>query len=132
MPQLKHLACTVQWADTGAPFQEYGTVYGDGIVETFIVVPDEPQPFNIHLKSLNFICEGLATVVFIDGNYQANRNRVNLKPFAKNTPRGRTEVDFLLRQKEKPIGDGVYMGREWRFDNHNIGKMQISAVSRPH
>ena len=62
-------------------------------------------------------------VVFIDGNYQCNRTRVNLQPPKKGLPASRTEVDFLLRQKEKAYGDGVYMGREWRFDNHNIGKI---------
>lgn len=122
MPQLKQLSCCLQWADTGAPFQEHGTVYGDGVVESFIIVPNKPQGFSIRLTSRGFICEGLVMIVFIDGNYQCNRTRVNLLPPANDRPVKRTEIDFLLRQKEKSQGDGIYLGREWRFDNHNIGE----------
>lgn len=123
MPQLKQLSCCIQWADTNAAFQEYGTVYGDGVVETFIVVPNKPQGFCVRLKSRGFIYSGLAMIVFMDGNYQCNRSRVNLLPPKKDQPMNRTEVDFLLRQREKSQGDGVYMGREWRFDDHNIGNV---------
>lgn len=123
MPQLKQLSCCIQWAETGAPFQEYGTHYGDGVVETFLVVPDHPQAFTIRLVSRGFIFEGLAMVVFIDGNYQTNRNRVNLVPPKKDLERNRTEIDFLLRQKEKSHGENVYMGRQWRFDDHNVGEL---------
>ena len=121
MPTLKSLACGVQWAGTNTFFQEYGTVYGDGLVETFIAIPDTPQAFNIRLTSRGFIFQGLAAAVFIDGHYQCNRNRVNLVPAKKNSSKARTEIDFLFRQKEKRIDDGTYMGREWRFDNHNTG-----------
>lgn len=122
MPTLRNLSCHIQWAATNTPFQEYGTVYGDGVVETYIAVPDKPQPFNIRLTSKMFIYEGLATAVFMDGTYQCNRNRVNLIPAKKGSPRERTEIDFIMRQKEKTIGDGTYMGRQWRFDDHNIGR----------
>lgn len=67
-------------------------------------------------------------IVFIDGNYQCNRNRVNLQPHKKNLPQDRSEIDFVVRQKEKPMGDGTYLGREWRFDDHNIGLMASSGV----
>jgi hypothetical protein len=122
MPALRDLACTVQWAGTGAIFPEYGTQYGDGVVETFIAVPNHPQGFTIRLKSRKFIAEGLAMVVFIDGNYQCNRNRVNLRPAGKDIPEDQSKIDFLVRQKEKPLGDGTYMGREWRFDSCHLGQ----------
>ena len=121
MPTLKGLTCQIRWADTNAPFKEHGTCYGDGLVETFIAVPDKPQPFNILITSKVFIYEGLAAVVYMDGVYQANRNRVNLVPPKKGVPRGRTDISFTIRQKEKTTGDGTYIGRSWRFDNHNIG-----------
>src|ERR1700761_8350575 len=123
MPALKDLVCHVQWADTGSPFPEYGTVYGDGLVEAYIAVPDHPQVFNIRLTSRKFISEGLAMVVFIDGQYQCNRNRVNLEREHKRLADNRSKVDFLVRQKEKPLGDGTYMGREWRFDDFNLGEL---------
>src|ERR1700744_1510119 len=127
MPVLKDLACHVQWADTGSQFPEYGTVYGDGIVETYIAIPSHPQVFTIHLTSHKFISEGLAMVVFIDGRYQCNRNRVNLKPRTKDSAENRTNIDFLVRQKEKSLGDGTYMGREWPFDDTNLGESQAIA-----
>lgn len=129
MPQLKQLSCCIQWADTSVPFQEHGTIYGDGVVESFILVPSKPAGFTIRLTSHGFIYEGLAMIVFIDGNYQCNRCRVNLKAPKKDRLTRRSEIDFLLRQKEKPYGDGIYMGRQWRFDNHNIG-MYSSLIQR--
>jgi hypothetical protein len=121
MPRLRQITCQVEWPDTGLKFEEYGTVYGDGLVETFIAVPDKPQPFSIHLTSKGYIAEGLAMLVYMDGEYQCNRNRLHLKPPEKAQARDRTDVDFRLRQKEKTIGGGTFIGRDWRFDSHNIG-----------
>lgn len=126
MPSLKQLRCEIEWGNTKTPFPEYGTTYGDGVVETYIAIPDHPQPFAVHLTSKSYIAEGLAMFVFMDGDYQCNRNRLNLKPPAPGTPRNFTEVDFRVRQKEKPLGDGSYLGRGWRFDKHNIGKLPLN------
>lgn len=129
MTKLKKLLCQVLWADTGTPFREYATCYGDGVVETFIIVPDKPQIFTIRLTSTDFIYEGLSAAIFMDGHYQCNRNRVNLLP-AKNKPaRDRTEISFLFRQKETSLGGGMFMGREWRFDDHNIGNLNTPHLS---
>lgn len=122
MPQLKQISCCVQWADTQAPFPEYETQYGDGVVETYIVIPETPQAFCIRLTSHGFIYEGISMVVYIDGKYQCNRNRVNLKPPQKGQESKKCEVDFLLRQQETSLNSGAYIGREWRFDDHGIGK----------
>jgi len=127
MPNLKDLACHVQWADVNVHFQEYGTVYGDGVVETFITVPNHPHAFTIRLTSRRYVAEGLSAIIFIDGNYQCNRNRVNLHPYRKGVPKTRTEIDFVLRQQEEPIGEGMYIGREWRFDDDNIGLLQRAS-----
>ncbi|OQV01619.1 hypothetical protein CLAIMM_06944 isoform 1 [Cladophialophora immunda] len=132
MPTLKDLVCHVQWADTGSAFPEYGTVYGDGVVETYIAIPSHPQAFTIRLTSRKFIYRGLAMVVFIDGNYQCNRNRVNLQPAKDDVPEIRTNIDFLVRQKEKPLGDGTYMGREWRFDDCNLVSQLPEGVDKGH
>ncbi|KIV84153.1 hypothetical protein PV11_06123 [Exophiala sideris] len=132
MPTLKDLVCHVQWADTGSPFPEYGTLYGDGLVETFIAIPNHPQAFTVRLTSRRFIFEGLAMIIFIDGNYQCNRNRVNLQPPKKDRPKNRTEIDFTVRQKEKALGEGTYMGREWRFDDFNIVSQLPEGVSQSH
>ena len=131
MRSLKDLICHVQWADTGSPFPEYGTIYGDGLVESYLAIPPHPQVFTISLKSRMFISEGLAMIVFIDGQYQCNRNRVNLQPLQPGkdeSPTSKSTINFLLRQKEKPLGDGTYMGREWRFDDCNLGECPFGVL----
>ena len=133
MPTLRQLSCSIEWGNTGVPFTEYGTRYGDRVVETWIAVPDKPQPFAIHIKSKGFIADGLAVIVFIDGQYHCNRNRTNLRPCKGNTRSQATEIDFIMRQKEKSIGDGSYLGRDWRFDSANIGRnvqFDLSALTQ--
>ncbi|RMZ77696.1 hypothetical protein DV738_g4332, partial [Chaetothyriales sp. CBS 135597] len=120
MPTLRNLSCQILWADSDAPLREYGTQYGDGVVETYVAVPDKPRRFYIRLTSNGFVHHGLAAIVFMDGTYQCNRNRVNLIPPRQGLPRERSEINFVMRQKEKTIGEGLYMGRQWRFDDHNI------------
>jgi hypothetical protein len=68
-------------------------------------------------------------VVFIDGNYQCNRNLVGLQPPQRNMSKEYSEIDFTVRQKEKPMGDGMYIGHEWRFDDHNIGSSLLHLRS---
>ncbi|KPI38486.1 uncharacterized protein AB675_4301 [Cyphellophora attinorum] len=120
MPSLRKINCNVLWPQ-GTPFKEYATTYGDGIVETFIAVPgDKPQKFSIRVTSKGYIYEGLAAVVFVDGVYQCNRNRVNLVRPKKNLPLERTEIDFYLRQEERKLTeDGHFLGSDWRFDDFN-------------
>ncbi|RVX68024.1 hypothetical protein B0A52_08435 [Exophiala mesophila] len=132
MPALRDLVCHVQWASTDSPFPEYATQYGDGVVETYITIPSHPQSFTVRLFSTKFIADGLSMVVFIDGNYQCNRNRVNLRPPKDGQAKHLSEIDFTVRQKEKPMGDGKYMGREWRFDNHNIVPNIPEGVKESH
>lgn len=119
MPSLGELECQIEEANTGHPFEEHGTLYGDGVVETYIVIPTSPQNFSVRLRSKGYISEGLAALVFMDGEYQCNRNRLNLKPPKRGFPRSATEINFRMRQKEKPVGDGSFIGRDWRFDTHN-------------
>ena len=121
MPTLKHLSCSLEWGNTGIPFQEYCTKYDDGVVETWIAIPEKPQPFVLRLTSKCYIAEGLAMIVFVDGEYHCNRNRTQLKPLRKGAAKEETVINFLLRQKESPRRDGTYWGREWRFDDVNIG-----------
>ena len=106
MPSLKDLVCSVE-LESGQALQEYMPTYGDGLVETFIAIPDDVNPFTVRLKSTAFIAEGLSMHVFIDGVYQCNRNRIDLvdrskqgKPLDK-----RALVDFLVRQKEEKQSD---------------------------
>jgi hypothetical protein len=98
------------------------STYGDGVVETFIAVPNNPEPFAIHLKSSAYIAEGLAMYVFIDGVYQCNRNRRGLVNRRSDTRLDRRSlVDFLVRQKEENQRGGDIIAREWRFEKLNIG-----------
>ena len=105
MPLLRDLNCSIELSDNQEPLQELGTVYGDGLVETFVPVPKKQQTFTVHLSSKNFIAPGIAMYVFIDGIYQCNRNRQNLK--LRRPPDRRSLVDFKVRQKEERQKDGL-------------------------
>ena len=121
MPTLKHITCNVEWASTNSPLQEHQTTYTDGYVETHIAVPPLPTAFCIHLQSSGYIAPGLAMFVYIDGVYQCNRNRHNLKTPDKATSRSQTEISFRVRQKEERRSDGTFEGKQWRFEKVNIG-----------
>ncbi|KAF2705379.1 hypothetical protein K504DRAFT_494267 [Pleomassaria siparia CBS 279.74] len=122
MPSLKGLTCSIEPAHTKEPLQEYGTIYNDGFVETFVAVPSDPKPFTVHLKSTQYIASGLAMYVFIDGVYQCNRNRQGLKSCNPPDTR-RSLVDFRVRQKEEKRHDGTTIARDWMFE-----KLQIAAA----
>ena len=118
MPTLKQLTCTIEWSTSGTslPLPEYQTSYSDGIVETYIAVPPLPTPFSIRLKSDGYIAPGLSMFVYIDGEYQCNRGRNNLKIPDGRIPTNQTEVNFVLRQKEEAIAPGDFFGKAWRFE----------------
>lgn len=121
MPSLKDLHCSIELPDHENQLREFGTAYGDGSVETFLAVPDRAQPFAIRLTSTKFIATGLAMYVFIDGVYQCNRNRQNLK--LRNPPDRKALVEFVVRQKEERQDDGTMISRNWNFEKLNIGKL---------
>ncbi|SLM40724.1 hypothetical protein LPUS_11565 [Lasallia pustulata] len=60
--------------------------------------------------------------VYMDGDYQCNRNRRNLKIPDGNTPRKDTEINFNVRQKENLLEDGTFAAREWRFEKLNVSE----------
>lgn len=124
MPLLKQISCHVQLSDPyGTVLREHGTQYGDGFVETFIAVPDEPSEFCITLSSSGFIAPGISMFVFMDGQYQCNRNRRGLIIPGRGVPSFQTEVNFVVRQKEHKRADGKFVARPWRFEKLNVGKM---------
>lgn len=125
MPTLKQLTCTIEWAGSGVPLKEYSTAYSDGFVQTYVAIPPVSTAFNVHLKSNGYIAPGLAMFVYMDGVYQCNRNRRNLRIPDGTMPRKCTEVDFRVRQKEEKREDGSFLGKEWRFEKLNIGETDL-------
>lgn len=119
MPTLKKLICSVEWSDSGISLQEHNTSYVDGVVKTHIAVPSKPSPFSIRLRSDGYISSGLAMFVYVDGVYQCNRNRQNLKIPDGTSTRKQTEVNLHVRQKEEMMRDGTFRARQWRFQNLN-------------
>ena len=132
MPTLKHLTCHVEWSSSNIPLEEYNATYADGFVSTYIAIPSTPTPFSIHLTSHGYVAPGLAMFVYMDGVYQVNRNRRNLKIPGEGTKRSHTEVDFRVRQKEELLWDGSFEGKEWRFERAKIGEpVPPSGVELP-
>lgn len=124
MPVLKHLTCNVEWQGPSLPLREYQTSYADGFVETYVPVPEIPTPFSIHLQSHGYIAPGLAMFVYIDGVYQCNRNRSNLKIPDEKISRKQAEINFRVRQKEEIMADGSFRGKQWTFKKLEIGKLR--------
>ena len=128
MPVLKDLKCSIELSESQRTLQEFGTTYGDGFVETFVPVPSKTQSFSIHLTSDKFIAPGISMYVFVDGVYQCNRNRQDLK--LRKGSDSRSIVDFKVRQKEEKQKDGSMIAREWKFEKLNTGKS--IRKKRPH
>ena len=127
MPTLKGLLCNLEWDGSEQPLKEYQTAYGDGYVETYVPVPQIAVPFSIRLRSNGYIAPGLAMFTYIDGEYQCNRNRRNLRFPRAELPPKFTNVDFRVRQKEVMLRDGTFLGKQWKFQELSLG--QSSSLS---
>lgn len=122
MPTLKQITCCIQLGPSDTKLKEYGHRFTDGGVEAFIAVPDTKVPFNVRVRSSGYIAPGLAAYVFIDGQYQCNRNRQNLQLPAPGMGTRDYEVDFRLRQKEEKTAEGSFVAREWTFAELKTGE----------
>ena len=130
MPSLKQITCNVESSGSDLPLHEYQTIYADGFVETYVAVPPVSTAFSIHLRSHGYIAPGLAMFVYMDGEYQCNRNRSNLKIPSDATTWRQTEVDFKVRQKEELMPDGSFSGKQWKFESLKTGKATRKLVQR--
>ncbi|RMZ03216.1 hypothetical protein D0860_06907 [Hortaea werneckii] len=131
MPKLKQLVCSIELGQSRTPLQEYGARYSDGAVESFVAVPDTKIPFCIRLKSEGYIAPGLAAFVFMDGQYQCNRNKLQLRMPDDGVPESEYEIDFCLRQKEEKTANGTFVGRQWSFAELNTTKSDKAANLNP-
>ncbi|KAI7240615.1 hypothetical protein KC330_g1114 [Hortaea werneckii] len=131
MPKLKQLVCSIELGQNRTPLQEYGARYSDGAVESFVAVPDTKIPFCIRLKSEGYIAPGLAAFVFMDGQYQCNRNKLQLRMPDDGVPESEYEIDFCLRQKEEKTASGTFVGRQWSFAELNTTKSDEAANLNP-
>ncbi|KAH0362824.1 hypothetical protein KCU65_g7795, partial [Aureobasidium melanogenum] len=120
MPSLKQLTCSIELGSTHIKVLEYGKDYGDGHVTSYIAVPSEEVNFSVHLTSQGYIAPGLAMFVYMDGQYQCNRNRRGLKVPGKGIKSDQVEVDLRVRQKETKQADGSFLGRDWTFHGLNL------------
>ena len=122
MPTLKQISCSIELGLGNTKLKEYGARYSDGHVESFIAVPDTDIPFTVHIKSEGYIAPGLAFFVFMDGEYQCNRNRTCLQLPGPDVQIRQYETEFRLRQKEEKTSFGSFVVRDWTFAKLNRGK----------
>jgi len=127
MPKLNHIKCSVELGSSRAKLKEYGARYSDGAVEVFIPVPETKVPFCLHIETEGYIAPGLAVFVFMDGQYQCNRNRLGLPMPGDEVPPSKYEVDMVMRQKEEKTVTGHFVGREWTFAELNTSEAPTSA-----
>ena len=60
--------------------------------------------------------------VYMDGEYQCNRNRLHLEFPSETMPPRKFEVDFRVRQKEELQEDGTFAGSQWKFRELDVGR----------
>ena len=125
MPKLKQITCSIEIGHSRTRLTEYGARYSDGSVESFIAVPETQVPFCIRVQSNGYIAPGLAAFVFMDGQYQCNRNKLKLNIPTDNMPTNQYEVDFCLRQKEEKTASGTFVGRDWSFAQLDTCKIRL-------
>ncbi|KAG8626804.1 hypothetical protein KVT40_005749 [Elsinoe batatas] len=130
MPQLNGIKCHLELTPSNDTLPESSVTYGDQRVACIVRVPDNDAPFSIHLTTTTFVASGLAAFVFLDGQYQANRNKTRISVPVQTTQGGEMEhIDMRFRQKEEPIPHEKRMiGREWRFNKIKLAP----AGSVPH
>ena len=122
MPKLKQIECSIELGSSNTKLKEYGARYSDGHVEAFVPVPGGDIPFTIHIKSEGYISPGLSFFVFMDGEYQCNRNRVGLKLPGEDAQPQDYETEFRLRQKEEKTNTGSFVVRDWTFAKLDRGE----------
>lgn len=130
MPTLKQISCGIELGPGNIRLREYGHKVTDGAVESYIVAPETDIPFHLHITSEGYIAPGLAAYVFIDGEYQCNRNRLRLKCPEYGVSQDQYEIDFNLRQKEEKTTQGTFIAREWTFTPLAIGESASEDENR--
>ena len=126
MPTFKQISCSIELGPSNTKLKEYDKRYKDGIVEMFVAVPEIEVPFHIRIQSHGYIAPGLAAFVYMDGDYQMNRNRRDLPlPGPGVTPTD-YQIDFCMRQKEEKTTKGLFVGRDWTFSSLDKGQLPLS------
>lgn len=106
--------------------QEYGHKVTDGAAEAFIVAPETSEiPFHVRVTSDGYIAPGIAAYVFIDGEYQCNRNRLGLQFPEDGVSTNEYQINFKLRQKEEKTSAGTFIARDWYFTPLNTGNLVV-------
>lgn len=123
MPTLKQLTCSIEVGHTNTKLKEYERIYRDGGVQCFVAVPNREILFSIHLNAQGWIAPGLAMFVFIDGEYQCNRNKR-----CAGVPGDAVDLEFRVRQKEEKLPNGKFIGRDWCFTELRTGMLFLSYV----
>ena len=110
MPTLGDLNCSIELGRRNSLLREYGTLYGNKRVSCWICAPPPDINFSIHLASVGpngfTAAPGLAMFVFIDGQYQCNRNITTIEE-------QKGAIDLRVRQKEEPTEGRRFIGRDW-------------------
>lgn len=130
MPNLKQISCAIELGPNNTQLKEYGHRYTDGGVEAFVAIPESDIPFQVHVTSNGYIAPGLAAYLFIDGQYQCNRNRQRLQVPSPGMSPLEYEIDFKLRQREEKTSEGQFVAREWTFSRLQTCELGLNVLRR--
>ncbi len=125
MPTLRGIKCTIEIGPGNLPLKEYKAKYDDGYVQTFLAVPDSGVNFTVHIETEGYIAPGLAFFVFMDGEYQCNRNRIGLKLPGYGVDPSEYETAFRMRQKEEKNAYGSFVASDWSFKALDRGEQKF-------
>lgn len=128
MPSLRQITCGIELGPGNIRLKEYGHTVTDGAVETYVVAPEIPNiPFHVRVTSDGYIAPGLSAYVFMDGEYQCNRNRLRLRFPEDGVSVDEYQIDFKLRQREDKTSDGTFVARDWCFTPLGTGKYAVES-----
>ncbi|KAF1813581.1 hypothetical protein P152DRAFT_480831 [Eremomyces bilateralis CBS 781.70] len=116
MPTLQNLKCWVEKARATTKFREHDVRYYDGVVQSYLEIPNEPAGFCIRLETLGYIGPGLHAFVYIDGEYQTNRVSQYLLPPNHKDAVLDSKVSMVIRGKEIPIEPNRFLQRAFKFE----------------
>jgi len=130
MPSLGTLECHVELAETGLQLNEYDTFWASNAVECYIIIPNQPSPFQIRLSATGYFSPSLSAFVYIDGVFQCNRFKRGLLPPTNGSNLEESRVDFKFKSKDYTLQGGRMISHPWRFEKLNIGVLKHQEHSQ--
>jgi hypothetical protein len=137
MPILNDLECHIKPFESSIPFKELDTRFRGRSATTLVQALGTITRFCITIKSTKYISSGLGVFIYIDGVYQCNRLKLELKiPCAGEAfDVDKSGINFVLSQAEShlydeslPNGGAAFRVRPWQFGPLHSSKSSVISM----